>query len=445
MTLRRRVMIALVSLVALFTLIQGSIAVLSIYEQEDELVDELVLAEARRLAVGIVQSGVLVLDSSLLPENYEAWWIGKDRSVPGPPPGGMQKLKDGPHLDSTPEAEYHIIVMPVAEGRLYVRYNAVRHEDKVRAFAIQVFVLALLFIGLAAWISQYLAAVLVGPLEKIARLLDHWAPASGPAQAPPADEEQRVLKAFERVQARWELGLARENERLADIHHEIRTPLTALRTDLEMLQSLSQRDGNHVLSHVASGTTPSQRLQRSIVAIDAITDTLESLRALSTGHTSPAKPVLLADCVNDAWVSLAELPQQRSLTLSNEVGKEVVVTLDRQALMAILRNLFRNAAEHASPARLQVSYVETQLIIADDGPGIPEEERAFVFDRYYRGRLVDSGGVRDARHSTSDFGRGLGLAIARQVAETNGWLLSVSAAIPEGTQFTISFGEHDTV
>jgi len=438
MTLRRRVMVALISLVALFTLIQGGIAVLSLSQQEDELVDELVLAEAQRLADRLTEGGPAVISNSLLPENYEAWWVGKDGALPRPLPAQMGGLTDGPHLDSSPEAEYHVMVMPAAGGRLYVRYNAVRNEDKVRAFAIEIFLLALLFIGLATWIAKHVAAVLIAPLEKVAQLLDHWAPASEPGEAPPADEEQRVLKAFQRVQARWELGLARESERLSDIHHEIRTPLTALRTDLEMLQSQSMQNGDHPSPHASSMVTPSQRLERSLIAIDAITGALESLRALRMGQASPAEPVLLADCVDDAWASLADLPEKRALTLSNTVEKNEMAVVDRQALMAILRNLFRNAAEHAAPAKLQVSYVEGQLIVADDGSGIPEDERAFVFDRYYRGRRADAPAFQDADHVASDFERGLGLAIARQVAEAQGWHLSVAPVDPRGTQFSIS-------
>ncbi len=444
MSLRRRVMAALVTLVALFTCIQGAIAVLSLYEQEDELVDELVLAETYRLAGRIAENGPDALINSLLPDGYDAWWVGTSEAIPRPLPAELRKLTDGPHLVSSRGAEHHVMVLPVAEGRLYVRYNAVRHEYKVRAFAVQVFVLAVIFMGLAAWIARYVATMLIAPLEKVARLLDHWAPPSRPGEAPPVDEEQRVLHAFERVQARWEQGLARENERLSDIHHEIRTPLAALRTDLEILQAQSLRDGDHGSSQAPGGVTASRRLHRSLIAIDAITGALDSMRALRAGQAAPAEPVLLADCIDDAWESLGDMTETRVLTLANEVGRQEVVVVDRQALMAILRNLFRNAAEHAAPARLQVDYKGTQLIVADDGPGIPEEEQPFVFDRYYRGRLADTPGA-PVDQATDDFKRGLGLAIARQVAEANGWQLSVSAAVPRGLRFSISFGTTQAV
>jgi putative exporter of polyketide antibiotics len=85
MTLRRRVMAALVALVALFTAIQGSIAVLSMHEQEDELVEELLRAETLRLASRIAGSGPAILasqDRILLPERYDACRTGH---IPTPP------------------------------------------------------------------------------------------------------------------------------------------------------------------------------------------------------------------------------------------------------------------------------------------------------------------------------------------------------------------------
>lgn len=455
----------MVALVALFTLIQGGLAVLSMHEQEDELVDDLVIAETRRLATRLEHSGTAMLFDEkhvLLPDNYEAWWVGRDgQSIPEQLPESMRPLSDGPHLDSAPGdeqdlrtrrqgvrrehlggisgAEYHIMVMPAAGGRLFVRYNAVRNEAKVRAFAVQVFMLALFFIATAAWIAHHLAGSLIAPLQKVARLLDHWAPASEPGSTLVIDEEHRVLDAFRRVQVRWERGLARESERLADIHHEIRTPLSALRTDLEMLQGLDLRSGTESVAASAGQSLLSQRLQRSLAMIDAIAGALESLRALRMGEPAQAECVQLVGCVDDAWASLGELPTEHGLTLSNEVDPQASALVDRQALMAILRNLFRNAAEHAAPATLSVRYADEQMEVADDGPGIPAEEMPFVFERYYCGQRADEPDVPQATPPDNEYARGLGLAIARQVAEANGWYLTVGAARPKGTHFTISF------
>jgi signal transduction histidine kinase len=429
MTLRRRVMAALVALVALFTAIQGSIAVLSMHEQEDELVEELLRAETLRLASRIAGSGPALQasqDRILLPERYDAWWQGDAGTLPAPLPAPLQSLPDGPHSYTTSAAEYHVMVVPAGGGRLFVRHDTTRNEEKVKDFTRQVVVLALAFIALAAFIARYVAALLVAPLEQVARLLDHWAPASEPGATPPVDEEGRVFDAFRRVQLRWERGLAAEGERLADLHHEIRTPLTALRTDLEMLQGLQ-----------AGAADP--RLQRSLAAVDAIADALQSTRAPRGGMSGQPEPVRLADCVDDAWASLGEVPEKRGLALVNEVPPQAEALLDRQALMVILRNLFRNAAEHAAPATLTVRHTGGELVVADDGPGIAAEDLAFVFERYYRGRLADARTPAQADDTPGDDERGLGLAIARQMAEANGWRLSVAAAAPRGTQFVLAF------
>lgn len=434
MTLKRRVMLAMVALVALFTLVQGGLAILSMHEQEDDLVDDLVLTEARRLGQRIDRSGPAVLageDALLLPENYEAWWAGANTPpVPSPLPASMAPLADGPHRMQEGEAEYHVMVMPVAQGRLFMRYNAERNEAKVHDFALQVLLLAMLFIALAAWIARHVAGILVEPLARVTQLLDHWAPASDVDARAATDEENRLLDAFRRVQARWERGLTRESEQLADLRHEIRTPLAALRTDLEMLQAAA-------VSGLAHDEVVRQRLARSLVAVDAVAGTLQTVHRQSVAPGAVPVAVPLADCVDDAWTSLGDLPALRGLTLANEVSRSVRAQADRHALMTILRNLMRNAAEHAAPARCTVSQHGEALVVEDNGPGIPADELPFVFERYYRGRLADAPVVTDAADAVGDYERGLGLAIARQVAHLQGWRLTVGAASPRGTRFTL--------
>src|SRR5690606_19306678 len=103
----------------------------------------------------------------------------------------------------------------------------------------------------------------------------------------------------------------------------------------------------------------------------------------------------------------------------------VVVSVDRLALMTVLRNLLRNAIEHASPGRCIVSRTPDGLRVADEGPGILPEDQPFVFDRYFRGRLSDSPDI-----ARTD--KGLGLAIARQTSELRGWSLELAPSAGRG-------------
>jgi len=129
------------------------------------------------------------------------------------------------------------VVLPLLGGRLYVQYDAHLSENRANDHTVLALGLALLMIALAAPLTQHLAAALVAPIERVTQRLDRWAPAPSdePAATQPVNEEQRLHAAFERVQARLEQALAREPLLLADLRHELCTPLTALRTDLEML------------------------------------------------------------------------------------------------------------------------------------------------------------------------------------------------------------------
>jgi signal transduction histidine kinase len=164
---------------------------------------------------------------------------------------------------------------------------------------------------------------------------------------------------------------------------------------------------------------------------DAITGSLESACALTLRRQLKAQPIALAQCVDDAWASLEAYPETCGLRFANEVPPTAMVTADRHALMTILRNLIRNAAEHAAPAHCTVRLSEAGIEVADDGSGIASADIPFVFERYFRGRLVDS----PADETASD--RGLGLAIARQMSELYGWRLTAASGDGNGTRFTL--------
>lgn len=419
LSLRRRVAFAMVAIVALFVSAQGLLAYLSLEEQEDDVVDELVLAEARRLA-----SRATPADLDPLGPNFSAWLVESGgRALPGPPPAHIAALADGQHRVRLGDAELHVVVLPAAGGRLFVQYDASSNEAKVRQFGLYLLGLGALCVLLGIALSLRVAAIVVEPLERLTSLLNHWAPGAKREGAGATSEESGLLDAFGRVQARFEKALAREREFAADLRHEIRTPLAAARTDIEMLAGAE-----------APGSARHDRIQRALAAIDALAAQVESANALSRLQRPAAQPVDLAQCVDDALASLGALPQERGLAFVNEVAPGTVALADPHALLTILRNLIRNAAEHAAPARCMVRSDGRRMEVVDDGPGIPPGDLPHVFERYYRGRRADSPGEAAADE------RGLGLAIARQLAELNGWTLSAEPGMARGAKFILELG-----
>lgn len=423
LSLRTRVTFALVALVALFVFVLGLLAILSLDEQEDDLADAWVLTEARRLAELADRGELDEPDDAPLfkpTSTLRAWLVaGAGKVLPEPLPAYLTGLEEGVHLRRIDGGELHVAVLVTRRGTLFVEYDARATEAKVFEFALYMFSLGGLCIALAYVVARRVASVLVGPIERLTEQLGNWAPEAVDATSTALDEEERLLEAFHRVQTRFERRVAREREFVANVRHEVRTPLAALRTDLEMLSL----DGKGTLERA-------DRVRRALSMVDAVTAALESANTLSVRERSPGRRVELRLCVDDAWASLqADLGIER-LRFVNDVPADAVVEADRHSLLTILRNLVRNAAEHAEGARCTVSFHDGCIVVSDDGPGIPEADLPFVFERYYRGRFRDAAGGEVSE-------RGLGLAIARQVADLNGWSLTARAGRDSGACFVL--------
>ena len=422
MTLQRRISWALGALVALFVVAQGVLAYLSLEEQEDTLVDEIVLLETKRL-VARVESGELKIVPGIpeiaLGGNFSAWLLAGDQADPASLPAHSRALSAGPHRIFEADQVFHIVVAPTSLGRLIVQYDATLNEELVYEFGIQLLIIGALCIGLGIVLANILARLVVDPLKRLTERLARWAPGSSTLSTSSDNEETALLAAFDRVRSSLEEAATRQREFAANIAHELRTPLAAVRTDIELAALSPQLAADE-----------RARLSRAMATIDAAASTLESLHALSSSQPGKLERIDLHELVEDAWSSLPQDGDAPPLRLVNEVPRGEVILTDRHALLTILRNLLRNAAEHAGRATCVVRRNGCGLTIADNGPGIAAADLPFVFERYFSGRLNDA-----PRQEASE--RGLGLAIAKQSAEVNGWRLSVESTPESGTCFSL--------
>ena len=423
MTLQRRITWALASLVALFVVAQGVIAYLSLDEQEDALVDEIVLSETKRL-VGRLEAGEIKsvpgVNEISLGTNLSAWLLKGENADRSLVPARLRELSAGPHVLDSNDEVFHVVVAPMSLGTLIVQYDAALNEQRVYQFGIELLIIGAACIGVGALLSSLLARLVVAPLHRLTARLARSGPEDSPAAAASANEEAILLAAFDRVRSGWEAAATRQREFAANIAHELRTPLTALRTDIELTSTSP---------HLSADDRT--RLDRAMATIDAAASTMESLQALSSQQTGRQESVDLRALIDDAWESLSRAEHGPALRFVNEVPESESIISDRYALLTILRNLLRNAAEHAAPATCTVRRTEEGLQVFDNGPGIAQADLPFVFERYYRGRRADTPG-----EAKSD--RGLGLAIAKHAAELNGWRLTV-ASTHAGTCFSLAF------
>jgi two-component system sensor histidine kinase MprB len=207
-----------------------------------------------------------------------------------------------------------------------------------------------------------------------------------------------------------------QRQLVADASHELRTPVTSLRTNIEVL--------------LAGGELPDEDRRRLLEDVRAETEELTALITDVIELARGEEPLSGVDEVQlDAVVqeSLGRARRRRpAVTYEAELEPTVVEGLPERLGRAV-DNLLDNAGKY-SPAGSSVQVVLRggELTIRDHGPGIPEADRPHVFDRFYRGATA-----------RGRAGSGLGLAIVRQVVETHGGTIAVEEAAGGGALFRL--------
>jgi two-component system sensor histidine kinase PrrB len=280
----------------------------------------------------------------------------------------------------------------------------------------RVIVICVFAVGAATVFGWVLAAFAVRPLKRLAqqtRQIDAGdeAPDVEVRGATEAVEIAEAVKGMlERIwneQDRTKAALASARDFASVSAHELRTPLTAMRTNLEVLATLDlpEEQRKEVVNDVI-------RTQSRIEA------TLWALERLAQGELSTSDdhvPVDITELLDRAAHDAMRV--YPDLDVSLVPAPTVIIVGLPVGLRLAVDNAIANAVKHGGATRVQLSAVSSregvEITIDDDGVGIPEEERAVVFDRFSRGST--------ASHS----GSGLGLALVAQQAELHGGTASL--------------------
>ena len=246
---------------------------------------------------------------------------------------------------------------------------------------------------------------------------------------PEADDEvaelahtlEDMLQALDAARAETEATLLRQREFVADASHELRTPLTSVLANLELLAE--QVEGEDAQAAVASALRSSQRMRRLVA------DLLLLARA-DAGRSVPHRPVDLSQVLVEVAAELEPLAERGERHLTIAAHEPLVVEGVQDELHRLALNLIENALRHTPSgthvhAALASLGEDVVLAVEDDGPGIPEQLRPRLFERFVRGR-GDSGG-----------GSGLGLAIVRAVATSHGGTVTIERGDLGGARFVV--------
>lgn len=437
-SLNYRVTLVIAATVALSVGLMALLAYSIMYEQEDELADQIVELEMQRLIKALDQRELRPASTALELGPAIRAWVGPTADFGSSRHAAqLRSLPTGRHELDTAAEVLHALVADSSHGRIVVVFDATANEHRVSQFGL---ILFLLWAGCSVagfWLAKFIARIVTAPIRDVTERIASWDPevkAAGVVvdPAPGGDEPSRLQEAFNRMQDRVDQSIGRQREFAANLSHEVRTPLAALRSDIEMM-TLDRQGGT------------ASRLARMLATIDDVSATIATARQLSQAQGESRRQVIdLHQVVAETWASLRSRGDAAGLQFDNQVPSGQRLQLDRYALLVVLRNLVGNAIDHAAPATLVATWSGMALQLADNGPGIDPADLPFVFERYHRGRLADQATGAKAGDEEP---RGLGLAIARRVCQQQHWLLGVASTRSgprSGTVFRLQFDEIST-
>ncbi|GIW73067.1 MAG: PAS domain-containing sensor histidine kinase [Planctomycetota bacterium] len=220
---------------------------------------------------------------------------------------------------------------------------------------------------------------------------------------------------------------------VANVSHELKTPLTAIRAMVETLADEPEMPAERRQRFLARVAEQTARLQ-------AMVEDLLALGRMESGREAPAaEPVQLDGIARVAAATLAPAAERKGLRLLTQIESPVTVRGDAAALRRLIDNLLDNAIKYTDrgEVRLRLAVERTGaapmavLQVADTGIGVPARHLDRIFERFYR--------VEQARERLPGDrgGSGLGLAIAKHIARSHGGTIEVSSELGRGSTFTV--------
>ena len=219
-----------------------------------------------------------------------------------------------------------------------------------------------------------------------------------------------LVEEFNVVLDRLEKGFRLQQDFLATAAHELKTPITVMRAQIEV-----------------EGTTKPQVLLKDLDQMGRQVQQLLLLAEASEGQNYTMEDTDIAQIARSAIEQLARLAHARGVSLQVEGSDRALVSADQGATSVLVRNLLENAIHHApAGTKVRIDVRPGSLVVSDAGPGIDPADLPQLFKRFWRGR------------HRRDEGAGLGLAICLEIATRHGWSIAAGNCAP-GAEFAVTF------
>jgi two-component system sensor histidine kinase MprB len=339
---------------------------------------------------------------------------GRTQLTPGQP--SLPTLGPGFHNITVKGEPYRMLTATTPDGDTIRIARSVASNDHVLStldFRLLLIAIAgTIVAALAAWL---IARRIVRPVEQLTGAAEHVAQTqdlSAQIDVARGDELGRLAESFNTMLGALQMSRAQQQRLVMDASHELRTPLTALRTNMEVLQRAAN----------ATDEERAQLLGEAQQELTELTDLVAELVDLAT-DVRAEEPVQRVELAEVAEEVAHRYERRTGRTINFEAHDPAAVNARVGALDRAISNLVDNACKFSTNGdAVDVRVDGTTVEVGDRGPGVAPDDRAHVFDRFYR-----------APSSRALPGSGLGLSIVKQIAVLHGGSVELDARPGGGT------------
>jgi heavy metal sensor kinase len=295
----------------------------------------------------------------------------------------------------------------------------------VSALAIAMLI-SVTFAGLAGWLST---GQVLGPLEKVTKAALSITNADDLSRRIPNPGEEKneigvLIDAFNQTLDRLEYLFNRQKRFMADVSHELRTPLTVIKGNVGLLRMMKEPDEESLTS-----------IEMEVDRLTRLVGDLLLLAQAEAGKLEMNLEAVELDTLVMEVLQQAKILAGNRVTLKLTEIDQILVTGDRDRLKQVFINLVANAVKFTPPGgqvlvAIKKSGSQSQIVIADSGPGIDPKDLPHIFERFYRG---DKARTRTSNGSSY----GLGLSIVYWIIKNHGGRIDVKSKEGVGTTFSV--------
>ena len=337
--------------------------------------------------------------------------------------------------------QYRVVARRVqARGSMYtlvVLRSLHDQEDLLERASYALLIAVLLALLLASIGGYFLARKSLAPVVRMSASAAHIGADNLHERLPVANERDelgRLALVINGLLARLDASFEQQRRFMADASHELRTPVAIMRSEAEVALSQQERSNQELRESIVIFQDETRRLT------GIVEDLFMLARADAGQYKLTLKECYLDELAGEVTRAVRTLVAERRLTLQLDAAEEMPFRGDENLLRRLLLNLVYNAIKYTpSGGTVTVSckreaqhYIVT---VSDTGRGIPAEAQPHIFERFYRADSARSREEDDGAGLTS--GAGLGLSIARWVAEAHDGTLELLHSSPAGSVFQL--------